>query len=227
MTVADPVVVFDVNETLLDLSALDPTFEQLFGRTGVRGEWFAQVVQSAMVSVITDVHHDFGTIGRAALSMVAARHGTALSSDDVEAVLDGMRHLPPHDEVPRALARLRAAGLRLATLTNSPPDTAEAQLANAELDDYFEVRMSVETSGRLKPSPTVYRDAARRLGVGAEAVWLVAAHDWDVTGARRAGWSAAFVQRPGKVLDPTGEAPQIVAPDLEAAAIQLLATVRR
>jgi 2-haloacid dehalogenase len=61
-----PVCVFDVNETLLDLAALDGEFERLFGDRGVRVTWFGQLLQSAMVATITDRYRDFGTVGRAA-----------------------------------------------------------------------------------------------------------------------------------------------------------------
>ena len=63
------IIVFDVNETLLDLAALDPYFERAFGDTTARKEWFAQMLRTAFVSVITDRYTDFGTIGRAALTM--------------------------------------------------------------------------------------------------------------------------------------------------------------
>ena len=56
------VILFDVNETLLDLRALDPPFERAFGRASVRHEWFGQLLQSAFVSTITDSYADFGTI---------------------------------------------------------------------------------------------------------------------------------------------------------------------
>jgi hypothetical protein len=61
------VIVFDVNETLLDLSALDPPFERAFGRPGLRHEWFAQLLQSALVSIVTENYADLGAIGRSAL----------------------------------------------------------------------------------------------------------------------------------------------------------------
>ncbi|MEZ5391359.1 MAG: hypothetical protein R2724_00450 [Bryobacterales bacterium] len=47
------VLVFDVNETLLDLSALDPHFERLFGDESVRSAWFTQVLQTAMTLTLT------------------------------------------------------------------------------------------------------------------------------------------------------------------------------
>ena len=108
------VCVFDVNETLLDMTALDPPFERAFGRPGVRREWFGQFLQSAFVSTITDAYTDFGTIGRAALEMVARRNVVELTVDEQDAILGTMRKLPPHPEVPAALERLRDAGIRLA-----------------------------------------------------------------------------------------------------------------
>jgi 2-haloacid dehalogenase len=54
-----PAIVFDVNETLLDLQALDPAFERVFGDASVRQQWFQQLLSSAMVSIITDAYSDF------------------------------------------------------------------------------------------------------------------------------------------------------------------------
>src|SRR5438093_76289 len=99
-------IVFDVNETLLDLTALDPPFERAFGRPGVRREWFAQLLQSAFVSTITDSYEDFGTIGRAALDMVAQRSGIELAAGERDAILGTMREVPAHPEVRAALERL-------------------------------------------------------------------------------------------------------------------------
>ena len=97
---------------------------------------------------------------------------------------------------------------------NNPLAVVEAQLANADLRHLFERVLSVEHVGRLKPAPEVYRHAAAELRLPVADVRLVAAHAWDVTGAIRAGAAAAFVARPGQVLDPTGETPDIVGRDL-------------
>ena len=125
------VCVFDVNETLLDLGALDPHFERVFGDAGVRRAWFLQLLQSALVATVTDTYSDFGEVGGAALEMVAEREGVDLSDEDKQKILGGMRELPPHPEVAESLDRLRAAGLRLATLTNSTQQVAEAQMGRA------------------------------------------------------------------------------------------------
>lgn len=216
------VIVFDVNETLLELTALDPPFERAFGRPGVRREWFAQLLQSAFISTITDTYTDFGTIGRAALQMTAQRHGIELPAEDRDGILGTMRELPAHPEVPAALQRLRDAGLRLAALTNSTEVVATAQLTNAGLAPLFERILSADAAHRLKPAHEAYETAAAELGVAVAGMRLVAAHAWDIAGALRAGAAAAFVARPGMVLDPLVEAPDIVGSDLAEVAERIV-----
>ncbi|HKV84553.1 MAG TPA: HAD-IA family hydrolase [Ktedonobacterales bacterium] len=108
------------------------------------------------------------------------------------------------------------------TLTNSPPATVEAQLANAGLRDYFEQVLSVDAVKRFKPAAEVYRMAARSLGVEMGQIRLIAAHDWDTTGALRAGCAAAFVARRGQTLDPLAPRPDIVADDLLGVADRII-----
>ena len=216
------VCVFDVNETLLDLRALDPHFERAFGDAGVRRAWFLQLLQSALVATVTGAYSDFGTIGGAALDMVAEREGIDLSEEERQRILGGMRELPPHPEVADSLDRLRDAGLRLATLTNSTQQVAEAQMESSRLRGYFEQILSADTVKRLKPAPEPYRMAAESFGVEIGEVRLVAAHSWDVAGALRAGCAAAFVARPGMVLDPLVERPDVVGEDLREVADRIL-----
>ncbi len=217
------VQVFDVNETLLDLAALDPHFERCFGDAGVRQAWFSQMIQSALVATVTGAYSQFGQVGMAALTMVASQAGVELRDEDREAIVGQMRELPAHPEVAGALGRLREAGLRLAALTNSTEQVARAQLEHAGIIDAFELVLSADAVRRLKPAPEPYRMAAERLGVAVGEVRLVAAHAWDVAGAARAGCATAFVARPGKVPDPLVERPGVIGADLAEVADRILA----
>jgi 2-haloacid dehalogenase len=216
------VQVFDVNETLLDLAAMDPHFERIFGDPGVRVAWFTQMISSALVATVTGAYRPFGAHAMAALEMTANQAGVTLGDSDREAVAAQLRRLPAHPEVADALRRLRGAGLRLAALTNSTEEVARAQLEHAGLIDAFELVLSADTVRRLKPAPEPYRMAAERLGVPVDQVRLIAAHAWDVAGAGRAGCATAFVARPGKVLDPLIERPGIVGADLAEVADAIL-----
>jgi 2-haloacid dehalogenase len=212
----------DVNETLLDLGALDPHFERAFGDAGVRRVWFLQLLQSALVATVTGAYSDFGQVGEAALEMVAERQGVQLTDEDRELILGGMRELPPHPEVAESLERLRDAGLRLATLTNSTQQVAEVQMDSSGLRGYFEQILSADMVRRLKPAPEPYRMAAESLGVEVGQVRLIAAHAWDVAGALRAGCAAAFVARPGMVFDPLAERPDVIGADLSEVAGRII-----
>lgn len=216
------VCVFDVNETLLDLRALDPHFKLIFGDAKATQEWFQQLLQSAMVSMVVGDYRDFGRIGIAALEMTAARRGLEIGDEDRQLIREGMQHLPAHFDVRESLERLRDAGVRLAALTNSTEKVAEAQLTNAGIRDLFEQVLSADAVQRLKPAPEPYRMAAERLGVKPSELRLVAAHAWDVVGALHAGCAAAFVGRQGMVLDPLFDRPDIVGTDLTEVADQIL-----
>ena len=215
------VCVFDVNETLLDLAALDPLFERVFGDASVRRLWFNQMLQSAFVATMTDAYVTFGESAAAALSMTEERLGVEVSEDDRQEILGGLRDLPPHPEVPDSLDRLREAGFRLATLTNSTQEVAEVQIENAGLSDRFEKILSADTAKRLKPAPAPYRMAAQSLGVPERGMRLVAAHAWDVAGALRAGCATAFVAR--QPFDPLVERPDVVGADLAEVADGIIA----
>ena len=216
------IIVFDVNETLLDLKALDPHFERVFGNAAVRTSWFATVLRNSLVSTVTGLYDDFGKIAGASLEMTAEQYEIDLSEENRNTIMGTIRSLPAHPDVIPGLDKLRAAGFRLITLTNSPPLVVEAQLQNSNLMEYFEASFSVDAVKTFKPAAEVYQMAARELGVPAGQIRLVAAHDWDVVGALNAGCAAAFIARPGKVLNPLLPKPDIVGKDLVEVAEKII-----
>jgi 2-haloacid dehalogenase len=215
------ILIFDVNETLLDLRALRPHFELAFGDGQVMGEWFGLMLRLSLVATVTRTYRPFAVLGKDALAMTGQKHGLDLSAATIDTILDNMLHLPPHPDVIPALTRLQNAGFRMATLTNSAPPALSAQLTHAGLTDFFERQLFVDAVQLFKPAPETYTYAADQLGVPLPKIRLVAAHDWDVTGAIRAGARAAFVARKGMVLGKTAEIPDIIGPDLLAIADQL------
>jgi 2-haloacid dehalogenase len=215
------VCVFDVNETLLDLAGLDPLFERAFDDASVRRLWFNQMLQSAFLATITDAYVPLGEAAAAALRMTEERLGVEISDADRQDILMGLRSLPPHPEVPESLDRLREAGFRLATLTNSTQEVAGAQIENAGLTDRFEKILSADTAKRLKPAPAPYRMAAWSLEIPEREMRLVAAHAWDVAGALRAGCAAAFVAR--QPFDPLVARPDVIGANLSEVADGIIA----
>jgi 2-haloacid dehalogenase len=215
-------LVFDVNETLLDLSALRPQFQRVFGSGDALDAWFSLLLHYSLVVTVTNAYVDFGTVGGAVLDMLASMRKVPLSSEDKTRILQGLLRLPPHPDVVESLNRLRAAGFRMVTLTNSSPAGVKAQLENAGLARYFEESISVGSVRRFKPDLEVYRSTAAHLGTKPSELRLIAAHAWDVFGAMQAGWRAAFVARRAIPLFPLAPKPDIIGPDMKAVADALL-----
>lgn len=205
-------VAFDVNETLLDLSVLEPAFREELGPGASVTEWFARMAHRSLVANHLGRYRPFGELGAEVLVWLAHREGIDLEPDAARALVAGMRRLPPHPEVEDGLDRLRAAGFRLVVLTNGSPDALDAQMSFSGLGGYFDRHLSVEAIGRFKPAPEVYLHAAAVCGVDIDQMMLVAAHDWDVAGARSVGAMGCFVNRqPWGIADPL---PTLTVPDL-------------
>ena len=216
------IIVFDVNETLLDVRHLEPLFEAAFGDKAALREWFSLLLLHSEVATLAGPYYDFATLARAALQMTASSRKVDVAESVVDHILQTMIVLPPHPEVPEALRTLQAAGLRLVTLTNSSPRMIDRQIRNAGLESYFERNFSVDAVRRFKPAPEPYRMVAAELGVETGNLRMVAAHAWDIVGAMQAGCAGAFVARPGKVRFPLGPQPDVDGSDLSAVARQIL-----
>ena len=202
------VIAFDVNETLLDLRALDP----LLGGADVRRRWFGQMLQIAFVGGLTGNYVDFTSAQRAALEMLGLER-----EDDV---LAQMRRLPPHPDVAPALDRLDE--FTMVALTNSPLEVANAQLEFAGIATRFDKILSADQVRALKPRAEAYQHVASTLDVPLSDIRLVAAHGWDIAGALAAGCRAAFVRRPGMALIPIGDQPDVVGDDLVEVASKII-----
>ncbi len=208
------IILFDVNGTLLDTHALEPELKKIFGESVSVREWFLEVLQHTLVMNEVDEYRPLSEIAEAVLRMTAAGQGQQLQPDEMESVLKKFTSLPPYADVKVALQRLQDSGMRLATLTNSSERSQEQQLQNAGLTGYFEKTLSVDMVRRFKPDLRVYHAAANALNARPEDILMVAAHGWDIFGAKKAGCSGALVMRPGKAVFPLGPQPEFIAANL-------------
>lgn len=218
------VIAFDLVGTLLDLSALDPTFRAEFGDSRVRQEWFAEVQKLMFSITAAGGYESFPDIAEAALKVIEQRHQNELSPARRKQILQSLRQLPAFPDVKPALQRLQAGGFRLVVLTNSGERDAKQAMESASLTSFFEDLLSAESVKRLKPAPELYRMATKECHVKAKDLLLVAGHSWDIAGAKRAGCRTCFVQRPEQVLDSLTPKPDLVVSDLEQLANRLVET---
>ncbi len=218
----DLVIVFDVNETLLDIETLNPFFERTYGDARVMRQWFAELILYSQAMSLSGGYAPFGQLAVAVLQMVAQIRGVVLAPSGVDEFKDLMARLPAHTDAVPALELLKDAGFRMVTLTNSPAAAGKAVLEKAGLAHYFEAQFSVDDVKRFKPAPETYLSVASALAADASTLRLVAAHTWDTLGATAAGWKAALVTRPGNAALPLGPQPDIVENDLIAVAKRVI-----
>jgi 2-haloacid dehalogenase len=194
------VLLFDVNETLLDITILEPFFMRVFKDPLVLRNWFAELVLYSQTMTVAGLYEPFGHLAVGTLKMVGANHNISISDHDLKEFKERLGNLPPHPDVIPALKRLKAAGFRLATLTNSAPTQSPTLLEKAEISDFFEGQFSIETVRSFKPHPATYGYAAKGMAVPLDRICLVACHLWDTIGAQAAGCSSAFITRPNNNL---------------------------
>jgi 2-haloacid dehalogenase len=218
-----PIIVFDVNETLLDLDATRPVFDRVFGDPAAMRLWFANLITYSEALTLSGVYVPFTDIGGAVLRMLAATRGITISDADAAELTDRFATMPPHPEVPAALRRLRDHGFRLFTLTDNTLAISGRQLERGGVIDLFERRFSVaETVKRHKPAQEAYRSVAAALGVEPGSICLTACHVWDTIGAAAAGWQTALILREGNAPLDVGPQPDYIGKDLDTIADQLI-----
>lgn len=219
------VLVFDVNETLVDIDSIAPLFDELFGDERVLREWFAQLVMYSMTITLADGYVTFPVLAQGVLRMLGDIYRVDVTENDLARLKTGLLTMPAHPDAADGLAALRDNGFRLVTLTNSPPNPdGPTALQHSGLADFFEHQMSVDARSAFKPSPAVYRYVCETLRVAPADCMMVAAHVWDTIGAQKVGFGGALITRSGNAPLPVDGLPQpnIVVNDLRQLANQLI-----
>jgi len=159
-----PLIVFDVNETLLDLETMEPIFERIFGEKGTMRLWFANFIMYSAALTVAGHYVPFTDIGAAVMKMLADTRSIQITDAGKKELTERFSTMPPHREVPAALRKLRDAGFRLFTLTDNLPEVQTRQLEHGGIADFFERRFSADGVKHHKPSRQAYAYVERELG---------------------------------------------------------------
>ena len=213
---APALLVFDVNETLSDMSPVGARFAELGLPEHLAAPWFAGVLRDGMALTVTGDNPAFADLARASFHAVV--HGRPDAPADVDAaatrVIEAFMGLPLHPDVAPGLRALSALGIRLVTLSNGATAVAHGLVERAGLAGVFEHVLSVADAPRWKPDASAYRYALDTCAVEAADAMLVAVHPWDTHGAAAAGLRSAYVARTGAPYPPTMRAPDLTVASL-------------
>lgn len=190
------VVVFDVNETLSDMTPMGRRFAEVGAPEWAAKVWFASLLRDGFALTAAGATERFAVLAAGALRSVLSGLGTTVDVDAaVSHVMEGFSSLEVHRDVPDGVRALAASGARLVTLTNGSTDVAERLLSAAGIREHFEHLLSVDDAGTWKPAPGAYAYAAHACSTDPTDMLLVAVHPWDVDGAARAEMRTCWINR--------------------------------
>jgi 2-haloacid dehalogenase len=189
--------VFDAYGTLFDVHA---AVGRLRPQIGTHADelsqlWRAKQLEYSWLRALMGRHADFWQVTGEALDYALARTGVGASVR--EPLMQAYLILDAYPEVADVLRRLRAAGPKLAILSNGEPAMLAAAVENAGIGGLLDAVISVEEAGVYKPDPRVYRLAVDRLGVRPDQIAFQSSNAWDVSGAACFGLRPVWINRFG------------------------------
>ena len=220
---------FDVFGTILDLSgSLIPHVDRFLAAKGasVDGSAFwagwrdRQRVEQYQDTLMMLGHSGYLEACRRAFVYCLRKEGIEFTKNEVDDFMQAWQELSPFEDAVLGLKRL-SGHYRLVALSNGEPWFLE-HLAKNRIKFDFDAIISVEEAGAFKPHPSVYRTAARILESEPQQIMMVAAHSFDVMGARACGCRGAFVNRYNLPFEETPYQPDIVVSDFIQLASRLL-----
>src|ERR1700744_818659 len=116
------VLVFDVNETLINFESMNALFERIYGDRRVMREWLGHLIMYSMTLTSSGLYLDYYSLGQGLLQMIGSIKGVRVSLQDIEEIRTAMMNMPAHPDVVEGLKHLKKLGYRMVTLTNSPPN---------------------------------------------------------------------------------------------------------
>jgi len=210
------VIVFDVNETLSDMSPLADRFVDVGAPGLMAGVWFAGLLRDGFALTVVGANEKFATIAAELLHENLTGLPLNRSVDEaVEYILRGFASLALHPDVAGAVRTFAASGMRLVTLSNGSTQLAETLFRDANIREEFEMLLSVEDAPGWKPLRAAYEYAADACGVEVGRMLLTAVHPWDIHGAALAGLRTAWINRAGATYPGYFTAPDITVSTLD------------
>jgi 2-haloacid dehalogenase len=217
------VVVFDVIETLFDIQPLEKKLKAAGLPSGSLKVWFPRVLRDAFALEIADEYKSFAEISSATLEALMREQTVEPERSTIDEIIKAFADLPAHSDVEPAFEKLREARTLIVPLTNGSARTTRKMFETARLANFVRRYISIDEVKHWKPAREVYLHAAKTLHVDPADIALVAAHDWDIHGAKRAGLITGFVARKGHTFSAAMQKPNVSGSSLEDVVQKLLA----
>lgn len=215
-------VFFDINETILNLNELSESFNPYFNNKYVVKYWFTRLLHASSIMGIMDDYKNFGELAAVELENLFAESDKQLTPKIKTEILGSFVKLPAYDDVSDSLKFLKQKGIRVIAVSNSSLQMIKEQLTNAGIIGLFDAYYSVDAVCKYKPYKDIYQYVATEEKIDTQDIVMVATHDWDLFGAKKAGLSTAYIKRSKKIYHPYYAQPNIVKSNLMELAQEII-----
>jgi 2-haloacid dehalogenase len=158
---------------------------------------------------------DFWQVTEESLVVAAKILKLELSADQRGQLMQSYLGLKAWPDVAPALQQLKAAGIRMAFLTNLTNAMLDAVVRNSGLEGLFENHLSTDKVRAFKPDPRAYQMGVDAFGLRKEEIAFAAFAGWDAAGAKWFGYPTFWVNRLNLPVEELGVAPDGIGSGLD------------
>ena len=211
---------FDMFGTILDLAgSMIPYLNEFLNNTNsdVSGDqiWDTwrdrQRIEQYQDNILMLGHSGYLKTCERALKYSLEKYDISFNEKQIKSIMDGWHYLKPFDDALKSLPEL-SNKYKLVALSNGEQNYLE-HLALNQLKFEFNDIISVQHAGLFKPSPAVYRKAAKMLNKNVEEIMMVASHSFDIIGAKACGYKGAYINRYDLPVEDMNYSPDITVID--------------
>ncbi len=196
-----------------------PVFKTLHGLFPDKGEalqklWVAKQFGYTWLRTSAEKYKNFYDIIGDALMTSADELGLALSAAHKDRLLEAYLSLPVWPDAKDALQKLRAAGLRLAFLSNMTEEMLKTNMAHNDITALFDFTLSTDRVQAFKPAPAAYQMGVDAFNLPQRNIAFAAFAGWDAAGATWFGYPTVWVNRTSAAAERLDTKPDKTSPDL-------------
>ena len=203
-------VIFDVNETMFSLDSIATKFETLGLPNLSASLWFSNILKEGFANSSIGNFQTFKKIANNELKRIFLKFKIKYHNCYSSIIFDEFSKLKAHKDIIDSIRLLENKKLKMVTLTNGSKDNTLKLLKNSGLQSYISRCFSINELRTWKPDKKTYIYVCKEMNVPPSKTLMIAAHAWDVNGAKKAGLKTGYITRYEKVLSEIYTEPDLV-----------------
>ena len=206
-------VIFDVNQTMFSLNALNIKFKEFGLKQSLVNSWFLSVLKEGFSSSLSQQFVNFKTIGKNELTKIFLQNNSPYNNKIIDSIFDEFANLKVHPDIKNSLKYLKKKKIKIVTLTNGSVSNTKLLLKKNNINNFIDRCFSINSFKIWKPAREVYLKTCEKMKIKPGRALMIAAHGWDINGAKLAGLKTAYITRYEKILSDFYYRPDYVGKD--------------